>query len=79
MPAANAYGELTDCKCKGLTKVLHKVANAKVPWKVLRKDASRSDLLKNLPQDLSQNLTSSYFAMKTFLVKVFSAPVTSTK
>jgi hypothetical protein len=37
------------CKCKGHSNVRSKVANAKVLRKVLRKDASSSDLLKNLP------------------------------
>ena len=36
------------CKCKGLSKVRSKVANAKVLRKVLRKDTSLSDLLKDL-------------------------------
>jgi hypothetical protein len=46
-----------------------KVANAKVPWKVLRKEASSSELLKNLPQDLSQNLTMFLFRNKNLLRK----------
>jgi len=48
-----------------------KVANAKVLLKVLRKGALRSDLLKNLPQDLSQNLTMFLFRNKNLLREYF--------
>jgi hypothetical protein len=49
-------GAVQGCKCKGISKVRCKVANAKVLRKVLRKDTSLSDLLKNLPQDLLKDL-----------------------